>query len=59
MTKEEALKERPCNKCVHKIRCQVVDYIYSPCYETDKNGDDYHGAFDLDRTYGIEQEAES
>ena len=56
MTKAEALKKRPCNKCVHRAKCQVVDYIYSPCYATDKNGDDYHGAFELDRTYGIAEE---
>ena len=46
MTKEEALKKRPCNKCVHQTRCQIVDYMYSPCYETDKDGNDYHGAFE-------------
>ena len=50
MTKTEALKKRPCNLCVHKERCQVVDYVYSPCYETDKSGEDYHGAFKLDTT---------
>ena len=47
MTKQEALKKRPCNKCVHFTRCQIVDYLYSPCYETDKSGE-YHGAFELD-----------
>ena len=47
MTKQEALKKRPCNKCVHFTRCQIVDYLYSPCYETDKNGE-HHGAFELD-----------
>ena len=55
MTKAEALKKRPCNKCVHCERCSVVDYIYSPCYETDKDGNDYHGAFELD-TNNIEED---
>jgi len=47
MAKKEALNKRPCYKCIHYTRCQVVDYVYSPCYETDKNSDDYHGAFEL------------
>ncbi len=54
MTKTEALKKRPCNLCVHKKRCQVVDYVYSPCYETDKSGEDYHGAFELNTASGGE-----
>ena len=52
MTKAEALKKRPCNKCVHCSRCRIVDYVYSPCYETDKDGNDYHGAFELDTEKG-------
>ncbi len=53
MTDAEVMKrivERPCNLCVHRTRCLIVDYVYSPCYETDNNGLDYHGAFELDRT---------
>lgn len=48
MGKTEALKRRPCNLCIHRTRCKVVDYLYSPCYQTDKDGQDYHGAFELD-----------
>ena len=64
MNKAEALQKRPCNLCIHRTRCQVVDYIYSPCkagnftclYETDKNNKDYHGAFELDSELRQENE---
>jgi len=44
MTKEEALKKRPCCKCKHCKRCEIVDFIYSPCnIQTDYN---YHPGFE-------------
>lgn len=47
MTRQEAEKKRPCCKCKHYIRCQIVDFPYSPCWQTDKDGKDHHGAFEL------------
>ena len=58
MTDAEVMKrirERPCYLCVHRTRCRIVDYVYSPCYETDKNGKDYHGAFELNKNINKEE----
>lgn len=44
MNKEEALKKRPCSKCIHKQRCEIVDFIYSPCNSQDDNN--YHPGFE-------------
>ena len=47
MTKQEALKKRPCCNCTHYEMYQIVDHVYSPCYEGDKDGNDYHSGFKL------------
>lgn len=57
MTREEAEKKRPCNKCIHYRRCLIVDFIYSPCWITDKNGLDHHGAFKLNEYQEEEENA--
>jgi hypothetical protein len=57
MTKEEAEKKRPCNKCIHYRRCLIVDFIYSPCWITDRNGLDHHGAFKLNEYQEEEENA--
>lgn len=49
MTEEQAKNKKPCYLCIHFERCKIVDYVYSPCYETDKNGQDYHGAFEINK----------
>ena len=46
MTIEEAKRKRPCCECKHYAKCQVVDWLYSPCYRTDEIGNDHHGAFE-------------
>ena len=55
MTLKEILDKKPCCKCVHFTRCQVVDWLYSPCYSADNSGE-YHPAFELNTNQDTEKE---
>ena len=57
MTLKEILDKKPCSKCIHFRRCQVVDYVYSPCYEAGNSGE-YHPAFELNTSTNEETENE-